>query len=606
MGGDKTGSIGGTLIGEVMIDNTKFACKMIENKKLQNAFVVFFAIMLVWLVGRNIPYLCTVLELGDEAGYLGNAAYFTGYDWNDIRTILPYYGYGYSVLLIPAFLITDTGVQLIQGACIVNLICVLGIYILQIFVMEKICVQINRIILSFASFSVCLYSYIVSNALKVDSETFLTFWYVLLAVLIYCAVKTDKAWAYGLLGAGCAYIFFIHTRAFIVIGAVFCVLVLLCIKYQISFFRKNFLAMSGVFLILFLGLYAVKLRVIHSAMDADVLELLSQDVDSSVNMITFSFVTSKIKALFVPENLKMYVLDFLAKVFYLIVGSGTMIVFGYSSFFKDIWRKWTAKEKSDKAAYAVELYLFLGATLTFLMCVFSGVGGTESFTLHFYGRYYEFIVPPVILYGMYSCIYEKQSGKKIFCIMAGTVISGIAASRIIEYIDNGKIYVDTCRVPEFTSIINRNGDYVSMILYAILMLGLFLALYLLIHQKKWSGLIIALLVFLMIRKNGCESMDFILDSHINGGKDAQVAAYIEENRTEQYIYVVEEPFRYFGFYARMQVLIKNERLHIILPEQLEDLEDGAYVITYRNTAVAQSFEEDKLLYEGNTFMLFEK
>lgn len=82
--------------------------------------------------------------------------------------------------------------------------------------------------------------------------------------------------------------------------------------------------------------------------------------------------------------------------------------------------------------------------------------------------------------------------------------------------------------------------------------------------------------------------------------------YIEENRTEQYIYVVEEPFRYFGFYARMQVLIKNERLHIILPEQLEDLEDGAYVITYRNTAVAQSFEEDKLLYEGNTFMLFEK
>lgn len=44
--GDKTGSIGGTLIGEVMIDNTKFACKMIENKKLQNAFVVF--LQLCW------------------------------------------------------------------------------------------------------------------------------------------------------------------------------------------------------------------------------------------------------------------------------------------------------------------------------------------------------------------------------------------------------------------------------------------------------------------------------------------------------------------------------------------------------------------------------
>lgn len=593
-------------MGEKMINSVSYMLRITENKKFQNMMTIFFAVILAWVIGRNIPYLCTVLELGDEAGYLGNAAYFTGYDWHDIRAILPYYGYGYSVLLIPIFWLAETGVQLIQGCCAVNLLCVLGIYGLQIFLIEKTGIAINRAVLSFLSFSVCLYSYIVSNALKVDSETFLTFWYMLIAALLYCAVRTDKIWAYGLLGAGCSYIFFIHTRAFVIIGVVFFTLAITYVKCNISFFRKNIFVMIGIFLILFIALYGIKLWVINSALDADVVALVDQNISSSTNMITVSFITTRIKALFLPENLKLYILDFLAKIFYLIVGSGTMIAFGYIAFIKKLWKKWKTKGEIDKTALAIELYLFLGASVTFFMCIVSGVGGSDNFTLHFYGRYYEFIAPPVILYGICSCVCGKQSGKKILYIMACTAITGLSASCIIDHIENGKIYVDTCRVPGFTSMINKNGDYVSMILYATIVMTLFLAFYLVVHQKKWGGFVIALLFFLIIRKNGCESIDFIMDSHNSGGKDVQIAEYIEKNGKDNYIYVVEEPFRYFGFYARMQVLIKNKPVHIILPEQLSELEEGSYIITYRDTPTALTFETDQLLYVGNTFMLFEK
>ena len=55
------------------------------------------------IYGSNIKNINTVWELADEAGYLCNAAYLSGTDWSDVATTIPYYGYGYSIVLIPLF-----------------------------------------------------------------------------------------------------------------------------------------------------------------------------------------------------------------------------------------------------------------------------------------------------------------------------------------------------------------------------------------------------------------------------------------------------------------------------------------------------------------------
>lgn len=70
MGGAKTYSAGRALMGEKMINSVSYMLRITENKKFQNMMTIFFAVILAWVIGRNIPYLCTVLELGDEAGYL--------------------------------------------------------------------------------------------------------------------------------------------------------------------------------------------------------------------------------------------------------------------------------------------------------------------------------------------------------------------------------------------------------------------------------------------------------------------------------------------------------------------------------------------------------
>ena len=109
----------------------------ILNLKAEKKFalmVIVLGVGIILLYGSKIFSLHTVWELGDEAGYLWNAAYFTGTDWSSFASVYAYSGYGYSVILIPLFWIARNGIQLIRGAYIINIMyantiyCISGLY----------------------------------------------------------------------------------------------------------------------------------------------------------------------------------------------------------------------------------------------------------------------------------------------------------------------------------------------------------------------------------------------------------------------------------------------------------------------------------------------
>ena len=78
--------------------------KMLQIHMIQNIIAIMGAIIIGFILGKNIPNATTVWELGDEAGYLSNAVYFLGKNWDDVRAEMPYFAYGYSVFLIPIYL----------------------------------------------------------------------------------------------------------------------------------------------------------------------------------------------------------------------------------------------------------------------------------------------------------------------------------------------------------------------------------------------------------------------------------------------------------------------------------------------------------------------
>ena len=71
---------------------------------IQYLIVFLLGVLIFVLYGSNVKNIYTVWQIGDEAGYLMNAAFFSGHDWSGIYEVIPYYGYGYSLLLIPFFL----------------------------------------------------------------------------------------------------------------------------------------------------------------------------------------------------------------------------------------------------------------------------------------------------------------------------------------------------------------------------------------------------------------------------------------------------------------------------------------------------------------------
>lgn len=584
---------------------TNFTLNSINEKVVYNIFVLFLGAVLAWFLGRNISGLCTVWELGDEAGYLGNAAYFAGYDWREILSNMhAYYAYGYSLFLIPVFWLANTGVQVIQGACVVNIIWVLGIYLIQICIMEKICRYKNSFVIAAISFIASLYSYIVSNTLKVDCETILTFCYLFCAFLLYYAVRTNKVWLYGLLGVSSAYMFFIHTRAIVLIGGMVCTLL-------ITFFRvfpkkrrkKIFMYLSGL-IVSFICFYAIKSSVMQLYSGESI--IVPQGTAAG-NMITMDYITVRLASLFTLENVHLYILSFLAKLFYICVGTCTMGVFGFIYMSKNVWKclKFSENTSTDIAAYTVQMYFLLNVTLIVLFQTISTVGDVNGFTYFFYGRYYDFAVIPLILFGLYSCLYEKQTSKKIICIMFGIGVLGVVVAQLGKYLNSNKINIDTNRISAFTAIVEKNDNYVNMILYGTLLMLFFLGIYLFAHQKKGNSILILTVVLSVILSNSSKCVDVIMKANDSAKGDAKIAEYISNDDTNRNIYVIEEPYRYPGFYCRMQVLIKDVPIHIIIPEQLNDIEENSYIITYKNSEMGQALSDYKIL-EGSVFELFEK
>ena len=100
-----------------------------KDRLIDTLIFISCFVLLCYIYGRNINKVSTVWELGDEAGYLSNAAFFLGYNWDSVRAVLPYFGYGYSLILVPSFIFSDNGIQLVQGACFTNLFCILGIFV---------------------------------------------------------------------------------------------------------------------------------------------------------------------------------------------------------------------------------------------------------------------------------------------------------------------------------------------------------------------------------------------------------------------------------------------------------------------------------------------
>lgn len=569
--------------------------KLSSNNQYIIAFILGALILVIY--GINIKNIYTVWQIGDEAGYLMNAAFLTNHDWSSIYNVIPYYGYGYSLLLIPLFILFGTGIEIIQGAVFINILCITITYFIQIVVMKIITKDTRVHILALISFTTCFYPYIVGQAFQVIAESFLImlFW---TSILLLCkAVEKQNIYIYILYSFFLAYMFFVHARAIMVIAAAFITL-LICVFLKKIKLRHSIVFICTFFLFFIIG-SSIKKYIINSVYTG----VTTKGELENRNIITITYILDRIKWLFNYKNIQMYIHGFFAKLFYALVSTSAMIAFGIIFLYKKFINK---NNELNCMQLSSMLYIFFSFFLMFLASCVNGTGISENFTYFFYGRYFEYTMLPLIFFGIYTYVSYRLNAKEIGIIILLCLISGIMSSNIITVLDSNEIHIDVYRIAGFSYGIKVNNNFESLIFYLTLLIILVTVSAFLLHSVLKLKTVIILLVLIYFFNINTACIDTINTTNRNSIMDLEIAEYINNIEVNDYVYFIDEEFRYYGFYSRMQVLMPRVQMKVIQMDQLKLLNPDSLVITYKDTSSDTLLSNlNEPLLTGSIFNLYE-
>lgn len=560
--------------------------------------MIVLAIILFIVYFINIKNIQTVWELGDEAGYLSNAAYFTGLDWTEVSGKLSFFNYGYSLLLIPVFLISETGVNLIQGAIFVNICIVIFTYFLQIHLVSKIFPNINKYIIIITAFICGFHPYIATSVNKVICEVFLSCFVWVIATCLYYAVTIRKNIWFILLGVTCSFILFIHVRSLAVLLVIPIILLISIWKKMISW--KNLIAFGVPVIFSYLVFYQLKELVI--------LEVFTsvEDIGKTVtNTITSSYISERLGWLFSIKGIPLRVITFSCKVTYIIASTAGLFYWGIKS--SVIATLSIIKKKTVTAEGMVKLYFGAYFLAMLVLCTLNGTGSSSNYASYGYGRYYEYLIVPVIFMGIIYLYENKCTMIDYISSSILTVICGFGALQLNSYLDSEEVKIDTCRAAAYTTLAGNDmiTTYKELIYAQVIISLLLITVYFLMRNiKKRYLILVPMILVLLINAHDC----VVKINSVNKAysSDSTVASMIVEEDYE--VYFIQGTLRSTTYISRLQVLVKDKAIHIITSEELCDLEEGSTVVTYLNEEFEELLEENnyECILESKTYRLHQQ
>jgi len=205
-----------------ILPKTNFALQFFQNYKWQ--LIIFFAIFLP--LGASRLMFFGTIAAGDEFGTIGSGTFFAGLDWSRTVSLFPFYGFGYTILFAPLFLLdlpfdtiviimrmTNTVLTAFGGVIAYNMMTrIFGIQDIKITVFTSIaaaCVSANIL---------------DTNLITNDSMQIFLNWVVLYLLLsMVRRIEADKSNIVQsiLLSILMCYGLLVHTRIIFIWGAIF-------------------------------------------------------------------------------------------------------------------------------------------------------------------------------------------------------------------------------------------------------------------------------------------------------------------------------------------------------------------------------------------------
>lgn len=561
--------------------------------------VLIGTICIAIFYGRHIRMINTVWELGDEYGYMANAAYMVNSNWSYLITA--YFGYGYSVLLLPFFMLYNTGIELIQSAILVNTVCIVLMFWIETALLSRLCSNLNKKNIAIVSCVLCFFPYLITSSMKVICECFLSLMMWVVWLLLYKALTSSKKIYYILLGGSLAYLFFIHVRSVIIIGII--ILFMVGLRFYKRIGMKQIACCTISFLILFIIGYCIKYYIISGVYTIAKTE--NTGIIEHANIINLKFITDRIRWL-ILSDFKFYIYTIACKTFYLYVASIGFLPLGIYGTYCAVLQKWKVKKRlSDEEI--VKLVIVVSFVGMMIAVFFSGAGDVDQYQFFYYGRYYEYIMMPLMAFGIDYCFDSKMKIKVIFESLLFFLILGIGSLALEKYLTNTDAIIDTGRMAAFTCAASNAIDYKNMLQYIICLIVFAMICCVSCCRKKhlWGLMLVPVVYMFMYNDYYIEKTIKQINESAVG--DNHIVDYLDENYDEKEIYFVNTEYKHQGFYTRMQVLLGYRKLVILEVEHINEIPDGAYFVTYHNNPYSEKFKKRyNQVIEGSAFELYIK
>lgn len=336
----------------------------------------------------------------DEFCYWSYAAGLAGYDWSDIASLGSYYSYGYSLILLPVFLIFKDGVIAYRAAMVVNI----ALLAVCFFIRQKM----GR---TFYAAAAVFYPTWLFYAGTTFAEILLVTLYLTTCMLLLKYLQTDNKRYMALMLAAMFYMYLVHLRAIGVLVSGTAVLLLYNIrKYSIRKYimrnggrkvRSVLVPAAAAAVILAVGLLmGLFIKNYWTGM------VYGDTADTLKNANDYAGQFEKIAYIFSIEGLKNLIISVSGKILYLGLASYGIAYFGI------IYAVRRVREKKY-----FPLFVLLTTVAALMICAIYTIrpGRVDTLT---YGRYHEYVMPVLLMMGIKELGSKALSAKRTMCRIA--------------------------------------------------------------------------------------------------------------------------------------------------------------------------------------------
>ncbi len=392
---------------------------MLRQKVEKYKFQVLFLMVLVCYFMYSLVRVYGFSLLPDEFGYWSYAAKAAGCDWSDIVSLGSYYSYGYSLILIPIFMVFEDAVIAYRVAVAVNFL----LLFLAFVVLERL---LNKLFLDLSDANRAIYTAVavfypswLFYSKMTMTEVVLMSLFVFLCALLYYYVENNRLFTLCGFVLMLVYIYFVHMRsvAVLIAGGMSVGMYLLMKVRKL----KPFLIIIGIgcgLLAVGIGIKELVSGMLYAGSDA-----------STMGINDYSGQFEKIKYIFTKDGIKDFAISLIGKILYMGTATYGLAYWGIGYGTKEIWRILRDKTSQKETAKAV-LYLFVILSVIGQLLISSIYNIVPiRITSITYGRYHEFVFPILMIMGLVAI----AEAKHVWKITLGVIAVQIPMVLIVLY-----------------------------------------------------------------------------------------------------------------------------------------------------------------------------